>query len=553
MSMKRVMDVAGVKIAGLVVAGVLLGMPGVVFAKTTVAKLFSDGMVVQRQMSVPVWGWAEPGEKVTVGFGGQEKSAVAGADGKWMVRLDAMEASADGRELVVKGVDGAGVASGVTLKDVLVGEVWLCGGQSNMGLTLSEVFHAKEEIAAANYPLLRLMAVGAGPSPTPMKEIRRTGWKVCTPESAAGFAATAYFFGKKVQEELKIPVGLIEFDIGATGIEGWTPIEGFKGSKDPGMQAIYREVMSWDPTSEIGKKAIAEGLEKVKAWVPVAKAALAEGKAVPPQPMLPAAPVFYNGPTVLFNGTVSAVVPFAVRGAVWYQGEANPGEGASYEAKMRAMISGWREVWGQGDFPFYYVQLANEGRPVELPDGEEWFRYVPVREAQRRVMDMPNTGMVVALDLGEDASGHPRNKRDVGIRLGLWALGKDYGKKVAYTGPRFSGVKFEGEKAIVSFTDVGDGLIWADKEGQEEVVERVGLLPSIQRKFRVFSLRGKDGKWHWAEGWIEGDKVVVWSKDVKEPIGVRYAYSMNPKGPKLYNWEGLPASGFWSEGWPGER
>jgi sialate O-acetylesterase len=550
MPMKRI---KGVVVTGAVVLGALLALPCDAYAKTTVAKLFSDGMVLQRQMAVPVWGWAEAGEKVTVGFAGQEKSAVAGADGAWMVKLDVMEASAEGRELVVKGVDGKGVESGATLKDVLVGEVWLCGGQSNMGLTLSEVFHAKEEIAKANYPLLRLMAVGAGPSPAPMKDIRRSGWKVCTPESAAHFAATAYFFGKKVQEELKIPVGLVEFDIGATGIEGWTPIEGFKSSKDPAMQAIYREVMSWDPTSEIGKKAIAEGLEKVKAWVPEAKKALAAGKPVPPQPLLPAAPVFYNGPTVLFNGTVSAVVPFAVRGAVWYQGEANPGEGASYEAKMRAMISGWRQVWGQGDFPFYYVQLTNEGKPVELPDGEEWFRYVPVREAQRRVMDMPNTGMVVGLDLGEDASGHPRNKRDVGYRLALWALGRDYGKKVAYTGPRFKEAKFEGGKAIVSFTDVGGGLVEADKDGQEEAKRIYGLGSTTRVPLGNFSLRGKDGKWHWATGMIEGDTVVVTSKDVPEPVAVRYAYSMNPKGPKLYNIEGLPASGFWSEAWPVEK
>jgi sialate O-acetylesterase len=496
---------------------------------------------LQRGMVVPVWGDASPGEKVSVSFGGQEKLVVAGADGKWMVKLDVMEAAAEGREMVVKGADGAAV----TLKDVLVGEVWLCGGQSNMGLTLIEAFDAKAEIAKANYPKLRLMAVGAGPSPVPKREILRGPWKVCTPETAAHFAGVAYFFGKKLNEELNVPVGLIEFDIGSTGIEGWTPIQGFKGSKDEGMQAIYREVMSWDPTSEIGKKAMEEGIAKVKAWLPVAKEAVAQGKPVPEQPLLPAAPVYYNGPTVLFNGTVSPVAPYAVRGAIWYQGEANPGEGQSYEAKMRAMISGWREVWGIGDFSFYYVQLANEGKPVEEPADEENFRYVPVRQAQRRVMDMPNTGMVVALDLGEDASGHPRNKRDVGYRLAMWALAKDYGKKIAYTGPVFKGAKFEGGKAVVSFDFVGPGLMVADKDGLEDVKEvKDGVM-------KQFSVCGKDGKWVWAKAKIVGETVEVWSDSVKEPVAVRYADSMNPKGPKLYGKVGLPVSGFRSDGWGG--
>ncbi len=542
MSMMRKRGSSGVWGAAAAVLLVGYSSAGVsaVWGAATVAKLFTDGMVLQQGMPVPVWGEATAGEKVSVSFAGQQKEAVTGADGRWMVKLDAMTANAQGRELVVKGADGAGPA----LKDVLVGEVWLCGGQSNMGLTLSEAFDAKAEIAKANYPTLRLMAVGAGPSPTPMRQIRRGPWRVCTPESAAGFAGVAYFFGKRLNEELNVPVGLIEFDIGATGIEGWTPIEGFKASSDPAMQATYREVMSWDPTTEIGKKANEEGIQKVKEWLPVAKKALAEGTPVPAQPLLPAAPVFFNGPTVLFNGTVSPVVPFAVRGAVWYQGEANPGEGQSYEAKMRAMISGWRQVWGLGDFSFYYVQLANEGKPVESPDEEENFRYVPVRQAQRRVMDMPNTGMVVALDLGEDASGHPRNKRDVGYRLALWALAKDYGRKIAYTGPVYKGVKFEGAKAVVSFDHVGAGLMVADKDGLDPVKELAGV-----KTMKQFSLRGKDGKWHWAVGEIVGDQVVVSCDAVKEPVAVRYADSMNPKGGKLYNREGLPASGFRSDGW----
>jgi sialate O-acetylesterase len=509
------------------------------WAKAIPAKLFTDNMVLQRDSVVPIWGTADAGEEVTVGFAGQTKKTTAGPDGKWMVRLDPLPVNTQPAELTVKGSDQ------VTLKNILVGDVWLCGGQSNMGLTLAECFNAKEEIAKANHPLLRIVKTGAGASPRPKDQIARGPWQVCTPESAAGFSGVAYFFGAKLVNDLegKVPIGLIEFDIGSTGIEGWTPLAGFRSSAYPQMQAIYREVASWDPTTEIGKKAHAEAFEKIRAWLPLARAAVNEGRPVPAEPLVPAPPLFRNGPTVLYNFTIHPLVPVAFTGFIWYQGEANPGEGRSYEQKMRAFISGLREVWGRGDFPFYYVQLANEGKPVERPDEEENFRYVPVREAQRRVMDLPNTGMACAIDAGEEANGHPRNKIDVGQRLALWALAKNYGKPVTFTGPLYRGISIKGHQVVVHFDHVGKGLMIGDKDGLNPVVEITDAA------LKHFSIAGADGVWHWADAKIVGDTVVVSSPKVPAPTKVRYADSLNPKGAKLYNRDGLPASPFRSDDW----
>jgi sialate O-acetylesterase len=527
-------------LVAIAIVVMLGGLAPSVQAEVKLASIFADNLVLQRDTDVPVWGTATPSETVTVLFAGQETSGKAGDDGRWMVKLAPMPANAEPAELTAR--EGSG-SSSVTLKNLLVGEVWLCGGQSNMALQLRDAFNAKEESAAANYPAIRFVTVPAAAHGRPTDQPARAKWHVCTPESAADFAAVAYFFGRSVHREVGVPVGLIETAIGSTGIEGWAPLEGYKIATEPALQATYREVASWDPASELGKQAHAEAFAKIHAWLPQAKAALAEGKPVPPQPLLPAPPKYRNGPTTIYNGTIRPLVPYAIRGAIWYQGEANPGEGESYELNMKALVTGWRAVWGRDDFPFYYVQLANEGKAVERPDEEQNFRYVPVREAQRRSLKLPNSGMAVAIDLGEDANGHPRNKKDVGERLALWALAKTYGKDVPYSGPLYRSVQIDGDRAIISFDHVGKGLMIGDKDGLEPVREIKG------GELKHFSIRGEDGSWRWAEAKIVGDTVVVRSERVTRPVAVRYADSMNPKGNKLYNREGLPASPFRTDGW----
>lgn len=520
-----------------VALALLLSMESPVRGAVRLASPFSDNMVLQREKPVPVWGWAQPGEVITVHFAGQKKTATASPQGKWMVKLEPLQASSEPAKLTASGEDT------VTIQNVLVGEVWLCGGQSNMGLNLSDVFNAPSEIAAANYPNFRFLRPPASSSLLPAENLTGGKWQVCTPETAANFAGTAYFFGRALHRALNVPIGLIEFDRGATGIECWVPIEAYQSAPSPMLQEIARTVSSWNPQSPIGKKAHHEAFKAIEAWVPLAKKALTEKRPVPPEPRLPAPSLEVANPCEAFNGVVHPLIPFAFRGVTWYQGESNPGEGKIYELKMKAMISGWRQAWGEGDFPFYYVQLANEGLPNQDPAENGTFRYVPVREAQRRVLSLKNTGMAVAIDLGEDANGHPRNKQDVGERLSRWALAQDYGQKIAFSGPLFRSHRVVGEKVILSFEHAQSGLMVGDKIGLEPVEELKGVA------LKHFAIAGADGKWHWGEAQIAGETVVVRSANVTAPVKVRYAYSMNPKGAKLYNREGLPASPFRTDGW----
>jgi len=525
------------RFAPLIALAFLLAVSNSTWANVRLASPFTDNMVLQRERLVPIWGWAEPGEAITVSFGAQKKTATTGADGKWMIKLDALKSSSEPADLTISGADT------IVIRNVLVGEVWLCGGQSNMGLALRDVFNAPQEIAAADYPQIRFLAAPVVGKLLPADNLAGGNWRICSPQTAAGFSGTAYFFGRALHRALKVPIGLIEFDRGATGIECWVPLEAYQASNSPALQQIARTVDSWNPQSSIGRKAHEEAFKAIAAWVPLARQALQEHRAVPPQPLLPAPDPQRANPCETFNGTIHPLIPYAVRGAAWYQGESNPGEGAIYELKMKAMITGWRRAWGQGDFPFYYVQLANEGLPNQDPDEDATFRYVPVREAQRRVLAVKNTGMVVAIDLGEDANGHPRNKQDVGERLAQWALAKDYKQSVPFSGPLYRGHRIAGDSMILSFDNVGGGLMIGDKNGLEPVQEVKDTA------LKYFAIAGADGKWHWGEARIVGATVVVRSPQVPVPVKLRYAYSMNPKGPKLYNREGLPASPFRTDNW----
>ncbi|MGO8705759.1 MAG: sialate O-acetylesterase [Candidatus Brocadiia bacterium] len=523
----------------LVLAVGMLLWAGETFAAVRLSRIFSDGMVLQREMPVPVWGFAKAGEKVTVRFGGQEKSATADEGGKWMVRLDAMPASASPREMTVAGENT------LTLRDVLVGEVWLCGGQSNMEMNVGSSMDFGAEKAAATNSAIRQVKIPRSIAAAPRDDLSDSPgkWAVCAPATVGEFTAAGYFFAREIAKDLDVPVGLVSDCWGGTSIEPWTPVEGFRlPTSDSQMRDLSRRVDSWNPATEAGQAAYLQYLEKVKEWIPAAESAVAAKRVPPPAPK-PPEPEPNNGqPTYLFNAMIAPVIPYAIRGAIWYQGEANGGEGMVYFHKMKALVGGWRQLWGEGDFPFYYVQLPGWQRsdPAKPAGGDGWAR---LREAQLRFLTFPNTGMAVAIDLGEADNIHPKDKQDVGMRLALCALGGTYGKKIVFSGPLYKSLAIEGDKIRIAFDHAEGGLIAGEKNGLGPVSE------AKDGKLRWFAIAGKDKVWYWADAVIDGQTVLVSSDKVPEPVAVRYAFAMNPEGANLYNKDGLPASPFRTDDW----
>jgi sialate O-acetylesterase len=513
---------------------------GEALADVRLPGIFGDGMVLQRDMAVPVWGWAKAGESVAVRFGGQEKSAAADGSGKWMVRLDAMPASGSPREMTVVGENT------VTLKGVLVGEVWLCGGQSNMEVTVRDCFDFEAEQAAATNGAIRQIKVSGSMAAAPMEDLDASSgpWTRCSPATVGQFTAVGYFFARQIAKELDVPVGLINDDWGGTRIEAWTPAEGFRlEAAEPQIGEISRMVDSWNLATEIGRKAYRRYLARLRDWIPAAEAALAANQMPPPAPESPAPRPNNSTPTLLFNAMIAPVIPYAIRGALWYQGESNGDEGLIYLHKMKALIGGWRQLWGEGDFPFYYVQLAAYLRsdPDKPAGGDGWAR---LREAQLLALAILNTGMSVTIDIGDAADNiHPKDKQDVGKRLALWALARTYGKELAFSGPIYRGHIVAGGKVRISFDHADGGLIAGEKNGLEPVKEVRG------GRLRWFAIAGRDKVWYWADAVIDGQTVVVSSAEVPAPVAVRYAFAMNPEGANLYNKAGLPASPFRTDDW----
>ncbi len=483
-------------------------------AAVTLPHVFGSNMVLQRGRAVPVWGWAEPGEKVTVSIAGQEQTTTADERGQWRVELEPLQTGTEPLTMTVEGNNK------VTLNNVLVGEVWVCSGQSNMAWPLRQTASAETEIAAADHPRIRLLDVSHDVAPSPRGDVYAR-WRVCSPETIPGFSAVAYFFGRKLQQELDVPIGLISTSWGGTRIEPWTPVEGFAAV--PSLESIDRQVQQ---QRQRFRQRLEPFIPAVEAWARAARKARAAGETVPPLPALPGHELHQNGqPTTLYNGMVAPLVPMAIRGAIWYQGESNIGDGMDYLDKMKALIAGWRKMWGQGEFPFYYVQLAPYrygGNPTRLP--EIW-------EAQVAALSIPSTGMVVTNDIGNVSDIHPRNKQDVGLRLALWALAKTYGHEdIVYSGPLYKSMTVEGETARISFDHVGSGL--ASRDG---------------KPLTRFEIAGPDGEFHEAQATIEGDTVVVASDQVEHPATVRYAWNQIALG-NLMNKEGLPASAFRTDG-----
>ncbi|MBN1851300.1 MAG: 9-O-acetylesterase [Pirellulales bacterium] len=488
-------------------------------ADVRLPQIFGKDMVLQRDVALPVWGWAEPGESVSVQLADLPAvKTTAKADGTWMVQLPPQPA---GGPVTLK-VCGN---NPIELENVLIGEVWLCSGQSNMQWTVSGSLRAGEEAAAANYPKIRHITIPRVPQPSPVDDVEAT-WKVCTPETVPDFSACAYFFGRHLHQELNVPVGLINSSWGGTRIEPWTPPVGFTVDKE--LDEIHRQVLLKDPKSDLYKDRLNQYLTDAEAWLKTAREALrVETPLVPmpayPQELLPFADHQHpTQPTILYNGMIHPLRPFAFRGAIWYQGESNHTEGMLYTKKMDALISGWRQVWGQGAFPFYFIQIAPFQYGDENPHilAEFW-------EAQAAALEIPNTGMAVISDVGDLQDIHPKNKQEAGRRLALLALANTYGQVgLVCSGPMFKSMKIEGDKIFILFDHVGSGLASRD-----------------QKPLTHFELIGKGTDFVEAEAVIVGDMVLVSSLQVKQPMAVRFAWHKLAV-PNLMNKEGLPAVPF---------
>lgn len=625
------------------------------FALVRLPKILSDNMVLQREKPITIWGWADAKEKITIQFNEQTVTTVAAKDGKWKATLKA-EAAGGPYQLTVKGKNV------ITLSNVLVGDVWICSGQSNMEWTLTNTENSDKEIQKADVPLIRHYKIPNTVSPTPKDDITGGAWQVSTPATAGNFTAVGYYFARELNRELNVPIGLINTSWGGTHSETWTSREAFEASEEfksmiaamphlnldslgagrmaamknriqkiqgelPGTQDKTNTWMNTEfddsawPTmmvpqlweqqalgdldgvvwyrksfdvsaSEAGKEATiqlakiddndityingvkvgATNLYSADRKYTIPAGVLKAGKnvvAVRVEDGVGGGGIYGDAsdvritmqnssyslagnwsfrvesyvaqstlgpneyPTLLFNAMINPLLPLSIKGAIWYQGESNAGRSYQYRKAFPLMIADWRNHWKQGDFPFYFVQLASyNANAGNSNSGSGW---AELREAQAMTLSLPNTGMAVTTDIGDPKDIHPRNKKDVGKRLAVIALNKTYGKNIIFSGPTYQSFKVEGNKAIISFTNIGSGLKAADKYGY----------------LRGFEVAGADQKFHYAKAAIEGDKVVVYCDQVPTPVAVRFGWADDASDNNLYNVEGFPAPPFRTDTWKG--
>lgn len=628
------------------------------WAEVRLPQIISSDMVFQRGKEIKVWGWSDKKEKIKVTFNEEVQKVKADKQGNWIVIFPGMEA---GGPYILK-IEGE---NEIILDNIMVGDVWICSGQSNMQWTVARSNNAEEEITNANYPNIRLLQVANNFQLEPANDIPKTRWEICSPESVDDFSAVGYFFGRYIHKEVGVPIGLISTNWGGTNIEAWTSrdyITRFDIFKErlAGLEImdeetrkekerqIYRDLVrdfnlnmdnpekedwsgvdvdynfwkdvevpglwenhglpgvdgtvwyrkEFDLPAEVAEEGIKLFLGRIddsdETWVngvrvggiedkydiervySVGPDILKAGKNVVavrvedygggggfwsgPESMkitsgdfvlglagawkykLTAEDIAYknnmnlspnNVPSSLFNGMIHPLLNLAVKGAIWYQGEANASRGYQYRELMPLMIECWRNKWEQPEMSFIMVQLANFRQAKPEPVESDW---AELREAQLLTTEnMENVGMAVTIDIGEADDIHPRNKQDVGYRLGLNALKIAYGRDIIYQGPVYESVDFQEGKAIISFSHTGSGLMAKDKYGY----------------LQGFAIAGQDKKFHWARAKIEENKVIVYSEDVKKPVAIRYAWADNPDDANLYNKEGLPASPFRTDNWKG--
>ncbi len=464
---------------GLIILPMILSMLcSVAHAAVKLAGVFGDNMVLQQGQVEPVWGTADKGEVVTVTFAGQSHTANADGEGRWKVMLGKLDATPESKslEMTVKGSSG----NAITLKNILVGEVWVCSGQSNMEMGIGAAKDGQKEIAAANYPRIRLFTVPKLKAPEPVHDVQAP-WQECSPQTVgkggwSGFSAAGYYFGRQLYKDLNVPIGLIHTSWGGTPAEFWTSKAALEA--DPAVKSLAGQ----------GEN------------------------------------------SRLYNGMIAPLIPFGIRGAVWYQGEANVGRAHQYRALLPAMIQNWRTDWGQGDFPFGIVQIAPYKYGGDgVPEAELW-------EAElMTAKSLPHAGIALTMDIGEIGDIHPHNKQEVGRRLALWALADVYGRdKLVHQGPMYRSMAFNNGKASFTFDNVGGGLISKDGKPLTE-----------------FTIAGDDKKFYPAKAEIEGDMLAVHSDQVKTPVAVRFAWHDTAQ-PNLANKEGLPAAPFRTDTWKGE-
>ncbi len=505
---------------------------------------FRDNAILQREMPVPVWGWCKPDGTVTVEFAGQKESAKAGADGKWMLNLKPLTASAEPAEMVIQESGNT-----VTLKNILVGEVWHASGQSNMEWLASKsncLPLAKELASSATERPIRELRTETVSALYPQERgASEAGWK--TSRMAGDFSAIALAFANELHKELKVPIGILLTAHSNTRIEAFTERTAIEAH--PGLQIDKDLIRNGDVATEQGRAAFEKYFVDLDAWQKAsAKLGFPLEKPLP-RPNLPGIAGEWRGPTQFYNGKISPVVPYAIRGSLWCQGESNNGDGRLYAARMEALVRGWRGAWGMPDMPFYFTQMQCYG-PADPDD----IGMADIRQAQHEFFtnNRDHVGMVVQTDHNPASTKaiHYSNKLHPGMRLARWALAKDYGRDIAFTGPIFEKAAIEGNKVVVSF-DQGSlfGGLMVGSKGAEKDSNVPGkyvepALPTPDEKLNHFRLCGKDLKWHAAEAVIVGNTVVVTSKDVPEPVGVQYAHNASPINSNLYNKAGLPATPF---------
>ncbi|MGB3801617.1 MAG: sialate O-acetylesterase [Lewinella sp.] len=494
---------------------------GYLSAELRLPDVFTDHMVLQRDQPVPVWGQAAAGATITIRFAGQIVQAVADQQGHWKAMLEPMEASAEPRTLSLSG-DGT-----LALDDVLVGEVWLCTGQSNMQWRLLESDGGQEAIAAADYPEIRLFNVSRSVA-FGREEGKLAHWERCSPETVPEFSGVGYFFGLDLYRRLGIPIGLINSSYGGSQAEAWTP-RSYLAADTALAPTIAREEIWAAERPQVQ----ADFDREIAEWRTARKAAKETGDPVPRQPRVPDALRDYRIAGSIYQNMIEPLIPFAIRGALWYQGESNEERAEQYGGLLTTMIRSWREKWGQGEYPFAIVQLPNFRAVAEEPEDEAWSH---LRDRQRLVADsLTNTGLIVTIDVGEADDIHPTNKEDVGLRLSRWALGEVYDEDVVAGGPRFQRAEFTNGEAVLYFDRVGEGLTTIDGGAPAE-----------------FAVAGSDDKWVWAEAEIVGtDRIVVRSASIERPVAVRYAFNRNPANPNLTNDTGVPASPFRTDNFAG--
>jgi sialate O-acetylesterase len=494
--------------------------PAALLANITPAPLFKDGAVLQRDKPVPVWGTANAGEKVTVTFAGQTKSATADANGRWMVTLEPLPASATPGTLTFVGENT------ITLTDILVGEVWLASGQSNMEWSVNNTLDKAKDVPASANPLIRHVRIKKTVADSPASEvvIEKGRWESASPSTTGYFSAVGYYFAREIQAALGVPVGIINSSWGGTRAEAWTDPETFAST--PALAYVAEEWAKALAEYPAKKAEYDAGLAEFEQRKAAAKAA---GQPFPQSgyPVhAPWGPGHQTTPSGLYNGMIAPLVPYALRGTIWYQGEANAAKHAKYRELLSSMITGWRARFGQGDFPFYWVQLPNFA-PGNQPDGNQWALF---REAQTQILSLPATGQAVTIDVGDVRDIHPRNKKDVGNRLARLALARNYAIQIVDSGPVFLKAERENTGFRVSFTQLGGGLTTPLNE------------------LSGFELAGADKVFKPASAKIENDTVFVTSPEVPDPVAVRYAWRNAPAA-GLFNKAGLPAAPFRTDAW----